>query len=138
MFFLTKLKTYISMLSRLPSDYTDSLTKIVTFERGSVKYFIMSEFAMASQSIEELLTSYHELNPDFVDELTNAPSPLEFMRYVATNRPFIVRGGVSHWPACSKWDVNYLKRTMCVLFGVTSLYSGFDFAISTGARHQSR
>lgn len=33
-----------------------------------------------SQAIEELLNSYHELNHDFVDELTDLPSPLEFMR----------------------------------------------------------
>ena len=36
--------------------------------------------ATPSHAIEELLTSYHELNHDFVDELTDLPTPLEFMR----------------------------------------------------------
>lgn len=63
-----------------------------------------------SQAIAELLKSYHELNADFVDELKALPTPLEFMRYVAANRPFLVRKGISDWPAMSKWTTNHLKR----------------------------
>lgn len=62
-------------------------------------------------SIEELISSYHELNPAFVEELTEAPSPLEFMRYVSRNTPFVVRGGVSHWPAMS-WTMKHLEELM--------------------------
>ena len=71
-----------------------------------------SAIAASRQAIVELLSSYHELNVDFVDELVDVPSPLQFMRYVAANRPFIVRKGISHWPALSKWNSKYLKETM--------------------------
>ena len=64
------------------------------------------------QAIVGLLSSYHELNVDFVDELVDPPSPLQFMRYVAANRPFIVRKGISHWPALSKWNSKYLREMM--------------------------
>lgn len=66
----------------------------------------------ASQAIAELLTSYHELNADFVDERSEAPTPLEFMRSVASNRPFVVRKGISHWAASQKWNADYLKQKM--------------------------
>ena len=62
-------------------------------------------------ALEALLISYHELNPASIDELTEAPSPLEFMRYVAKNTPFVVRGGSSQWPALS-WDLEYLEKAM--------------------------
>ena len=63
-------------------------------------------------AIEHLISSYHELNSSLIDNLTEEPSPLEFMRYVACNRPFIVRGGISSWPAVQKWDVQYLKAVL--------------------------
>lgn len=62
-------------------------------------------------AIEALLSSYHELNTSSVDELTEVPSPLAFMRYVAKNVPFVVRRGVSHWPAML-WNMKYLKEVM--------------------------
>lgn len=71
-----------------------------------------SIIATSRQAIVELLSSYHELNVDFVDELADPPSPLQFMRYVAANRPFIVRKGISHWPALSKWNSKYLREMM--------------------------
>ena len=71
-----------------------------------------STTAAPRQAIVELLSSYHELNVDFVDELVDPPSPLQFMRYVAANRPFIVRQGISHWPALSKWNSKYLREMM--------------------------
>ena len=66
----------------------------------------------ASQAIAELLTSYHELNADFVEERVESPTPLEFMRSVASNRPFVVRKGISHWAALHKWNADYLKQRM--------------------------
>ena len=62
------------------------------------------------EAIESLLVSYHELNPTSIDELTEAPSPLEFMRYAARNTPFVVRGGASQWPAFS-WDLRLSRET---------------------------
>jgi jumonji domain-containing protein 7 len=73
----------------------------------------MDEPGLASTAIaiEALLTSYHELNTSSVDELTEVPSPLAFMRYVAKNIPFVVRRGASHWPAML-WNIKYLKEVM--------------------------
>jgi len=37
------------------------------------------------------------------------PTPLEFYRnFVSQNRPVVIKGGVSHWPAISKWKNEYL------------------------------
>lgn len=65
-----------------------------------------------NQAISEYISSYQELNGTTVDELQNEPSPLEFMRYCAKNRPFVVRGGASRWPAVQKWNVQYLKQAL--------------------------
>jgi jumonji domain-containing protein 7 len=65
-----------------------------------------------NRSIRDLIVSYHELNGNAVDELSQAPSPLEFMRYAAINRPFVLRGGISKWPAVQEWNVAYLKAAM--------------------------
>ena len=62
--------------------------------------------------MEDLILSYHELNRTAVDELDNEPSPLEFMRYIGKNRPFVVRGGISHWPAIRQWTMKYLRDVM--------------------------
>lgn len=63
-------------------------------------------------SIASLITSYHELNPTVVDELSAEPTALEFMRYVSRNRPFVVRGGAKHWHAVREWDAEYLRDRM--------------------------
>ncbi|KAH6680686.1 cupin-like domain-containing protein [Halenospora varia] len=72
----------------------------------------MSSTPGAQDPITALLTTYNELNSSLIDELDEEPSPLEFMRYVAQNRPFVVRGGASGWEACKKWDVARLKSVM--------------------------
>ena len=60
---------------------------------------------------EEMLETYHELNGD-IDVLHECPSPLEFMRYVAKNRPFLVRAGCSAWPAVRRWNVPHFRTTL--------------------------
>ena len=62
--------------------------------------------------IEDLITAYHEFNATVIDELHEEPSALEFMRYVAKNRPFVVRGGAKGWKACESWDAAYLSDVM--------------------------
>jgi peptidyl-lysine (3S)-dioxygenase / protease len=62
--------------------------------------------------LEELITTYNELNACMVEELDEEPSPLEFMRYVSRNTPFVVRGAASSWQACRLWDANYLTKVM--------------------------
>lgn len=64
------------------------------------------------QPLENLLNTFNELNPSTVEELFAEPSPLEFMRYVARNTPFVVRGGASTWKATKKWDSAYLRTAL--------------------------
>lgn len=66
----------------------------------------------ADSSIVELLTTYNELNPSCIEELDEEPSPLEFMRYVARNTPFVVRRGAREWTATQTWDAAYLRSTL--------------------------
>lgn len=58
--------------------------------------------------IADLLITYNELNSCAIEELEEEPSPLEFMRYVARNTPFVVRRGAASWRACQAWNARYL------------------------------
>lgn len=58
--------------------------------------------------VAELFDNYHELNSSAIEELDTEPSPLEFMRYVARNRPFVVRKGAANWTATKTWTSSYL------------------------------
>ena len=64
-----------------------------------------------AEATTDMLTTYHELNGD-IEVLYEDPSPLDFMRYVAKNRPFIVRQGCLRWAAVLKWNVDYLEQVM--------------------------
>ena len=73
-------------------------------------------------AIASAITTYHELNPSIIDERDEEPSPLEFMRYVARNRPFVVRKAAKEWPAVLKWNEEYLRHAMtgeCVNVAIT-------------------
>ncbi|KAH6883198.1 cupin-like domain-containing protein [Alternaria rosae] len=63
-------------------------------------------------AVRDLITSYHGLNPSTIDTLTTEPSPLQFMRHVARNRPFIVRNGAKDFKARKTWNASYLKTVM--------------------------
>lgn len=65
-----------------------------------------------ADAVETLINTYHELNASVVDELFDEPSPLEFMRYVAQNRPFIGRGTASEWTAVRKWHSAYMREAL--------------------------
>ena len=48
-----------------------------------------------------------------VQVIYQVPDPLSFLRnFVAHNRPVLVKGGVSHWPALDKWDPEYLVQRL--------------------------
>ncbi|KAM0131024.1 hypothetical protein ACHAO1_007529 [Botrytis cinerea] len=68
--------------------------------------------ALPSDPITDLLTTYNELNSSTITILDEAPSALEFMRFVALNRPFIVRGFASDWKATSTWSLSHLRSTL--------------------------
>lgn len=67
---------------------------------------------MTIEALRDLITSYNELNPSSIEELHEEPSPLEFMRYVARNTPFVVRGAVGDWDAFKLWDREFLVEAM--------------------------
>ena len=67
---------------------------------------------MATAALRDLIATYHELNPSTVEELSAEPSPLEFMRYVSRNAPFVVRRGVKDWKAFELWDRDFLVEAM--------------------------
>ncbi|KAH8891360.1 Clavaminate synthase-like protein [Thozetella sp. PMI_491] len=67
------------------------------------------EDGQGSDPISELITAYFELNSSAVEELDEEPSPLEFMRYVARNTPFVVRRAASTWRASTTWNAAFLR-----------------------------
>lgn len=72
----------------------------------------MDEEPPPSDPITELINTYNELNSSVISEITGNISPLEFMRYVARNRPFVLRGGASEWEATQTWNVPELKTLL--------------------------
>ncbi|KZL69966.1 phospholipase A2 [Colletotrichum tofieldiae] len=66
--------------------------------------------AAPGDPLAELITTYNELNGAFIEELDEEPSPLEFMRYVARNTPFVVRGAASSWQSNKTWNREYLVQ----------------------------
>lgn len=63
-------------------------------------------------SVRQLITSYNDHNSQTIHELHQEPSPLEFMRYVARNTPFVIRGAASTWKATQQWNQAYLKSAL--------------------------
>ncbi|CAL3969347.1 unnamed protein product [Diplocarpon coronariae] len=59
-----------------------------------------------------LLETYSALNPATIATLDSLPSALEFLRFVAQNRPFVVRGGAADWDAVRQWNVETLKKML--------------------------
>ena len=72
----------------------------------------MDEGQATTDPIAELITTYHELNSSVVEVISESISALEFMRYVARNRPFVFRGGASKWEATRTWNVSTLKELL--------------------------
>jgi jumonji domain-containing protein 7 len=65
-----------------------------------------------------LLENYHDINSQTVTELKREPTPLEFMRFVSRNQPFVIRRsphsneGALFQKALERWNVKYLKEKM--------------------------
>jgi hypothetical protein len=72
----------------------------------------MAHPATLREALVELLTSYHELNVNFVEERKGAPTTLEFLRCVQKNRPVVFKAAASHWKAVSAWNTEYLRAKM--------------------------
>jgi len=68
---------------------------------------IKSALAKLSKEANELYLGREVLAQDC------NPSAIRFYRdFVSYNRPLVIRGGVAHWPALTKWSNKYLKQTI--------------------------
>lgn len=75
--------------------------------------------------IATLLESYNELNSAQITVLYEEPSALEFMRYVATNRPFVVRGAandVSKFSFWGSWPEGFRFSLLAPFFFILILF----------------
>jgi jumonji domain-containing protein 7 len=79
---------------------------------SSSSFFSSALIYTTSDFLTDLINSYHDLNPSTIATLHDDPSPLEFMRYVARNRPFVIKNGAKTWPARKKWNAAYLSNVM--------------------------
>ena len=59
--------------------------------------------------LPDLITTYYDLNGCVIEELDEEPSPLEFMRHVSRNTPFVVRRGAANWTAATEWSPQFLE-----------------------------
>ena len=87
-------------------------------------------------ALEELISTFNELNSSAVEELDSEPSPLEFMRFVARNTPFVVRQGASSWKARREWNSSYLRSALqgqTINVAVTPY--GYAFALPQGCSY---
>jgi jumonji domain-containing protein 7 len=66
----------------------------------------------AVDHIADLINTYNDLNSCVIEVLEEEPSPLEFMRYVARNTPFVVRGAAADWKASREWNVEHLRGAL--------------------------
>lgn len=66
----------------------------------------------AADPITDVIKTYNDLNSSVVEVLDEEPSPLEFMRYVARNTPFVVRGAAADWKASRKWNIEHLRGVL--------------------------
>ncbi|KAK3937647.1 JmjC domain-containing protein 7 [Diplogelasinospora grovesii] len=60
--------------------------------------------------LAELITNYNELNSSVIEELDEEPSPLDFLRFVSRNTPFVIRGGAADWKATRTWNAAFLRE----------------------------
>lgn len=65
-------------------------------------------------ALRRFVRDYQSLNASSVTELESVPSPLEFARYVAANRPCVIRGGArdQQLPALVRWTDAYLVEKL--------------------------
>lgn len=79
---------------------------------ATAKFHTMEGEEASDDPLAELIICYNELNGSIIEELDEEPSPLEFMRYVSKNTPFVVRGGATSWEASTTWNVRFLRETL--------------------------
>ncbi|PHH64889.1 hypothetical protein CDD81_3746 [Ophiocordyceps australis] len=68
--------------------------------------------AALDAAFTHLVTAFNDLNGPSLVELHSEPSPLEFMRFVARNSPFVIRRAAAHWNATLKWTGAHLVAAL--------------------------
>ncbi|KAL5119668.1 hypothetical protein ACEQ8H_002514 [Pleosporales sp. CAS-2024a] len=70
--------------------------------------------ATVHDALKELLDNYHDINSQTVTELEQEPTPLEFMRYVARNQPFVIRNNANKdfGPITQRWTPSYICQKL--------------------------
>lgn len=65
-------------------------------------------------SLQTLVKDYDSFNASSVAELSHTPTPLEFSRTQASNRPVVIRGQGfrEEVPALTKWTNDYLTEAL--------------------------
>ena len=87
-------------------------------EEASIKSEIKNEIKSALESFsQEGVELYLGTRVPCLDQV---PEPLSFLRdFVSQNRPVVIRGAVSHWPAVSKErsskDISWMKKIQQLL-----------------------
>ncbi|KAF1808276.1 Clavaminate synthase-like protein [Eremomyces bilateralis CBS 781.70] len=71
-----------------------------------------SKAERVQEAVREAIVEYQELNDSNVQVVGEEPSPLEFMRLVALNRPCLIKKGARNWTAVRKWNSKYLSNVM--------------------------
>ncbi|KAK9721492.1 hypothetical protein K7432_003373 [Basidiobolus ranarum] len=89
-------------------------SQLISSERScSVESMDRSKVEQAYRHFRDLaIDSQDLLGVRYLVELERIPTALEFSRYVAANRPFVVRGGAQSWPAMEKWSNEYLTSVI--------------------------
>ncbi|GFP55149.1 bifunctional peptidase and (3S)-lysyl hydroxylase Jmjd7 [Trichoderma asperellum] len=90
------------------SEAVTSLATKATLRRQAKINRLLEPYRRSDAHLER----FKEFEVLYMEELFSDPSPLEFMRYVARNTPFVIRGGASHWKATQKWNSTYLKSAL--------------------------
>lgn len=76
---------------------------------------IMSPFSPpdTAAALNELITTYHQLNSRSADIHHGPPTPIQFLRYVHANHPVVFKGAATkdHFEP-AKWNTKYLLKKM--------------------------
>jgi jumonji domain-containing protein 7 len=72
----------------------------------------MSNSQWIESYLQRVTKDYQDLNSSTVDFVDQIPSSVEFSRFVASNRPLIIRGRQKHQLALKKWSNDYLLQSM--------------------------
>ncbi|KAF2822295.1 Clavaminate synthase-like protein [Ophiobolus disseminans] len=113
-FLISRLSCFSDHLHNLYILNVSSLNSLTSDYFRSIFPYLLSFHTIQSHSLTpiDLITTYHDLNPTTITTLNASPSPLEFMRYVARNQPFVIKNGAQDWTARKTWSATHLRTVL--------------------------